>query len=103
MKNCTFCMLTFTFNDHSFAAKKTADLNALFMDVAQLVEEQQEGIDEVVNNTETADEMTKEGLGQLEQAQRTQRSTGKVFCYFSVVLIIIAGAVVGALILMKKV
>ncbi len=73
------------------------------MDVAQLVEEQQEGIDEVVNNTETAGDMTKEGLGQLEQAQRTQRTTGKVFCYFSIALIIIAGAVVGALILLKKV
>ena len=88
---------------HLSIAKKTADLNALFMDVAELVEEQQEGIDEVVNNTETADSMTKEGLGQLEQAHRTQRTTGKVFCYFSVFLIIIAGGVVGAMILMKKV
>ena len=94
-------MLVFNYNP--FVAKKTADLNALFMDVAQLVEEQQDGIDEVVNNTETADEMTKEGLGQLEQAQRSQRTSGKVFCYFSVALIIIAGGVVGALILMKKV
>ena len=88
---------------HLSIAKKTADLNALFMDVAQLVEEQQKGIDDVVDNTETADSMTKEGLGQLEQAHRTQRTTGKVFCYFSVFLIIIAGGVVGAMILMKKV
>ena len=52
-------------------AKKTAELNALFVDVGKLVEEQGGMIEEVGNNVDTAEEMTKEGLGQLEQVIST--------------------------------
>lgn len=81
---------------------KTNELNELFMDVSKLVDQQQDQIDLVDANVDNAQDLTKEGLGQLESAVRMQRSTGKIFCYFSVALLVIAGAVVGAIVLIKK-
>ena len=70
-------------------AKKTAELNALFVDVGNLVKEQQVQIDEITDNVETSEEATREGLGQLNQAVEKQKSNGKMFCYCMVLLVIV--------------
>ena len=70
-------------------AKRTAELNALFVDVGNLVKEQQVQIDEIADNVETSEEATREGLGQLNQAVEKQKSNGKMFCYCMVLLVIV--------------
>ena len=47
-------------------AKKTAELNALFVDVGKLVEEQGGMIEEVGNNVDTAEELTKEQPNEIQ-------------------------------------
>jgi hypothetical protein len=62
---------------------------ALFVDVGNLVKEQQVQIDEIADNVETSEEATREGLGQLNQAVEKQKSNGKMFCYCMVLLVIV--------------
>jgi len=69
---------------------KTEELNALFVDVGKLVQDQQVQIDEVANNIDTAEDATREGLEQLNQAVDKQKSRGKCFCYFAIFLLIVS-------------
>lgn len=50
-------------------------LNSLFKDMAQLVSEQQEGINAIENNVASAHQKTKQGVNELEQALEHQKST----------------------------
>ena len=70
-------------------ATKTEELNALFVDVGKLVQDQQVAIDTVVNNVDSAQSHTEEGLGQLNQAVNKQQSSGKIFCYLSIFLLVV--------------
>jgi len=50
-------------------------LNSLFKDMAQLVAEQQEGVDQVESNVQSAHEKTVQGVGELEQALEHQKKS----------------------------
>lgn len=50
-------------------------LNSLFKDMAQLVSEQQETIDQIESNVNSAHDNTQKGIGELEKALDHQKST----------------------------
>eukprot|EP00616_Rhizochromulina_sp_CCMP1243_P013021 CAMPEP_0118993344 /NCGR_PEP_ID=MMETSP1173-20130426/54910_1 /TAXON_ID=1034831 /ORGANISM="Rhizochromulina marina cf, Strain CCMP1243" /LENGTH=385 /DNA_ID=CAMNT_0006944583 /DNA_START=4 /DNA_END=1161 /DNA_ORIENTATION=+ len=50
-------------------------LNSLFKDMAELVSDQQEAIDQIESNVESAHDKTKQGIGELEQALNHQKKT----------------------------
>lgn len=105
----TMVFKTYDANDSAFIeerdmeaqkiATKTEELNALFVDVGKLVHEQQAAVDAVVQNVDSAQSHTEEGLGQLNQAVSRQKSSGKIFCCVAILLVLGGGAIAAALIL----
>lgn len=50
-------------------------LNSLFKDMAELVQDQQQSIDQIENNVQSAHEKTKQGVGELEAAMDHQAAS----------------------------
>jgi len=68
---------------------RSGELNALFVDVNKLVEKQGEDIKAIQDNTQRTGEATQEGLKQLVQAEKYQKSSGKTFMYLAIFLIVV--------------
>ncbi len=70
-------------------AIKTQQLNELFKDVNKLVEQQGGDVHVIVDNIDTAQEITKKGLQHLNQASEKQKSRGYCICIFGIVIVLV--------------
>jgi syntaxin 1B/2/3 len=70
------------------------ELHQLFVDMAILVEAQGELINQIEKNVESATNYTRQGVKQLEQANKLQKKSRKKMCILLICLLIIAGAII---------
>ena len=83
-------------------AQQTAEVHAAFREVATLVSEQQQGIDVIEDNVESAAEKAAEGCHEIGEAEKKQKGASKCFKVALCVVVVAVAAVVAYIVLSKK-
>ena len=71
-------------------AKKTYQINALFMDVKDLVEKQGHQIQQIDTQVENTEDAVTQGMTHLKKAVQHQQSTNKCLIYFAIFLVLVS-------------
>ena len=74
-------------------AQQISEVNETFRDLAQIVEEQGQGIDLLETNTGAAEANTKDGVGQLQEAEKHQKGYRKWIIVMMVIIVLAAGGI----------
>lgn len=75
------------------------ELHQLFVDMAILVEAQGELINQIEKNVESAANYTRQGVKQLEQANKYQKKSRKKMCCLLICLLLVAAGILAPIIL----
>jgi hypothetical protein len=74
-------------------AQQISEVNETFRDLAQIVEEQGQGIDMLETNTGAAEATTKDGVGQLQEAEKHQKGYRKWILIMMLIIVLSAGGI----------
>ena len=74
-------------------AQQISEVNETFRDLAQIVEEQGQGIDILEGNTSSAESSTKDGVGQLYEAEKHQKGYRKWILIMLLIIVVAAGGI----------
>ncbi len=74
-------------------AQQISEVNETFRDLAQIVEEQGHGIDVLESNTGAAEATTKDGVGQLQEAEKHQKGYRKWILIMMLIIVLAAGGI----------
>ena len=74
-------------------AQQISEVNETFRDLAQIVEEQGQGIDMLETNTGAAEANTRDGVGQLQEAEKHQKGYRKWILIMMLIIVLAAGGI----------
>jgi len=78
-------------------------VNEIFRDIARLVEDQGEMIDNIQTNIVTASDHVEAGLKEVKEADKSQQSSRKKLCFLAIfVTVIVAIVIIVVVVLTKK-
>jgi len=82
---------------------QVVQVNEIFRDIARLVEDQGEMIDNIQTNIVTASDHVESGLKEVKEADKSQQSSRKKLCFLAIfVTVIVAIVIIVVVVLAKK-
>ena len=74
-------------------AQQISEVNETFRDLAQIVEDQGHSIDILETNTSAAESTTKDGVGQLVEAEKHQKGYRRWILIMMLIIVLSAGGI----------